>query len=251
MIRPIDVHGPEPLPPPHLDNRQQESPSVIEGIRQLCKGKQKVLKHILKYAQDLYENMEGEVDEKDKLHRQQVDQLQKQLETLQSANATLKRDLIEREKSAKATIARQEAILEELKLQVLHDREIKEALKTKLQSMQQRLEQLENIHSEYNARRLIGELVGFPVEVQIVLQAGEFLRGKLSQLPRLVLGQMQWIKEQFVKHCPNNRICKIEYIMNDFLFHQFDFAKKTLQTLNRPAHEKILFHGTPQGNIKR
>jgi len=223
----------------------------LEGLKHLREQRQNELRNALQTAQRLSVNLTQNSLEVDHLRQQQIDSLTTELRNVRNINANLQQEIVQREKSSAAASSFQEAIIEELKLQIIHDREVKESLAKELQGMQQWVQKLESLRAEYDAKARIECAIGLRVLVQSIDASGVLSLGKYSSLTEAILTQMKQIKDQFSKKCPNHTICKIEYIMNKRLYNQFDLCKQALRKSYRPTFEEIVFHGTPQRNIQR
>lgn len=89
--------------------------------------------------------------------------------------------------------------------------------------------------------------VGAPIAVRRVNSWG-ISDGRLNELTPAILKQLKAVRDTFVRNFPNRSIKKIEYIMNDTLYDQFDSTRRQFQRMGR-GREIILFHGTKWSNI--
>jgi hypothetical protein len=156
----------------------------------------------------------------------------------------------------------QRALLEQGGMLVSEDQHGEEGLRTELQKtrsemmdVQRRLAEreaeLEELRGENEFAMKIQRDVGAPVVVQKANRQGMLSRGHLNSLRPCLLEQIKIVKKKFSKSSPKARIFKIECVMNEFLFEQFDGAKQRLDFLGRPSEEQILFHGTSIFNINK
>jgi hypothetical protein len=111
--------------------------------------------------------------------------------------------------------------------------------------------ELEELRGENEFAMKIQRDVGAPVVVQKANRQGMLSRGLLNSLRPCLLEKIKIVKKKFSKSSPKARIFKIECVMNEFLFEQFDGAKQRLDFLGRPSEEQILFHGTSIFNINK
>jgi hypothetical protein len=96
------------------------------------------------------------------------------------------------------------------------------------------------------------EAVGAHVAVRRANSFG-FLQsdGNMSDLTPAILKQMRIVKDNFSKNLPTLTISKIEYIMNDALYQQFNNTKAEFRQFGRNTKELLLFHGTKAQNVDR
>jgi hypothetical protein len=73
----------------------------------------------------------------------------------------------------------------------------------------------------------------------------------VSDLTPEILKQMRIVKDNFSKNLPSYTISKIEYIMNDALYQQFNNTKAEFRKFGRNTKEIIVFHGTNPQNVDR
>jgi hypothetical protein len=71
-----------------------------------------------------------------------------------------------------------------------------------------------------------------------------------NELTSAIQAQMKTVKEMFSGSFPSRPIIKIEYIMNNELYRQFDSTRNLFRKLGRDTHELLLFHGTQPHNVK-
>jgi hypothetical protein len=89
--------------------------------------------------------------------------------------------------------------------------------------------------------------VGCLITVRTVGFAGSIMKDELSRLTPAMLNQLKSVKETFIKHFP---VKKMEYVMNDRLYKQFDETRQEFKRLGRASNEVLLFHGTNPRNVK-
>ena len=88
--------------------------------------------------------------------------------------------------------------------------------------------------------------VGVSIEVRRIGRNGIMGNEDLDKLTPAIIDQMKKVKEQFAKL---HRVKKIEYIMNDYLYKQFDETKAKFRSMGRGTNEALVFHGTDRNNI--
>lgn len=94
--------------------------------------------------------------------------------------------------------------------------------------------------------------IGVQVDIRSMNQWGSLGQGgNAHDLSMAILKQMKIIKRSFLKNLPNLTIKKIEYIMNDNLYNQFNATKAEFRKYGRNTKEMLLFHGTNQQNMDR
>lgn len=140
------------------------------------------------------------------------------------------------------------------------EREQKSRLETEVKEHQRQLELAKQAallvrrqQDDNTKQREVQNVVGAPVTVRRIIPAtglwgltGSIVDDDLSKLTRAMLNQMKIVKDQFERFFP---VKKIEYVMNDRLFKQFDETRTKFRNLNRNPQEMLLFHGTNQRNI--
>ena len=75
--------------------------------------------------------------------------------------------------------------------------------------------------------------------------------GDVGNLTPAILKQMNIIKNNFMQNLPNHTIVRIEYIINDALYNQFNNTKAEFRKFGRNTQEVLLFHGTHPQNVDR
>jgi len=211
--------------------------------------------------------------EHDKRERQRV--LEAELERLREAEQVRQ----ERERQEHTRIEQEELMRIRLKLEesekreqetkerlaelerMMKERDERERQLAELQERQRKAEQArqekekeERARKQEERRQNQSALqqVGVPVTVRQVNRWGSFGRdGNTRDLTLAILKQMKIIKRCFSKNLPNYTISKIEYIMNDALYNQFNATKAEFRKSGRNTKEMLLFHGTNPQNIDR
>jgi hypothetical protein len=97
------------------------------------------------------------------------------------------------------------------------------------------------------------QVVGAHVAVRRANVNVGFLGSQLSVsvLTPEILKQMRIVKDNFSKNLPSYTISKIEYIMNDTLYRQFNNTKAEFRKYGRNTKEILVFHGTNPQNVDR
>jgi hypothetical protein len=90
------------------------------------------------------------------------------------------------------------------------------------------------------------KLISVPVGVRRVQPWGGLKDDNINILTQSMANQMKTLMDQISKHSQPK---KIEYILNDRLFKQFNETKTKFRTMRRGAQEVLLFHGTNHTNI--
>lgn len=105
----------------------------------------------------------------------------------------------------------------------------------------------ERRQTELSAKRLeLQRIVGVPVSVRRVNSGGESSEEDLNRLTPLMRRHLKTAVEKFRTY---RQVKRIEYIMNDRLYWQYNDAKCKFSSHARPTTEIILFHGTNGRNI--
>ena len=87
---------------------------------------------------------------------------------------------------------------------------------------------------------------------QVAVRRANGWAGHVRELTPAILEQMRVIKENFLQNLPGSTIIKIEYIMNDTLYKQFNDTKAKFRNSPRKStKEVLLFHGTKPENIDK
>src|SRR5438876_8549486 len=68
----------------------------------------------------------------------------------------------------------------------------------------------------------------------------------LHKLTPAMITQLKTVTEQFSKFHP---VKELHYVMNDYLYNQFNGTKAKFRKLGRSTREVLVFHGTDQKNI--
>ena len=156
--------------------------------------------------------------------------------------AEIQRVRLERERLAaleKARVERERlAALEKARV----ERERQEAL-------ERQKKEKERQERERQRRKALGS-VGAHIEVRSLNGWRSQTGIDVSQLTPAILKQLKTVKDNF--NVPGCNIIKIEYIMNDALYKQFNDTKAKFRSLpGRSTKEEILFHGTNPRNVDR
>ena len=115
-----------------------------------------------------------------------------------------------------------------------------------MQELRQQLEE-ERRQTRLSAKQLeLQIIVGAPVTVRRVNRGGDSSQEYLTKITTLMQNHLKTAVEQFTKY---HQVKRIEYIMNDRLYWQYDEARLTFSSQSRPTTEYILFHGTNGRNI--
>jgi hypothetical protein len=213
---------------------------------------------------------ESQIEETEPSHQGQMDKLRSELQLALQSNDYLRRQIKEGMERENALIdqlygdtainGKQRSESEQIGLSVSEG--YSEGLRTELQKAQiemmdvqrrlvEREAELAELRSENEYALTLQREVGAPLVVQKINWQGVSSRGQLNSLPTGLLEQIKVVKKKFSKSSPKSRILKIECVMNEVLFEQFEAAKKRLDFVGRPSEEQILFHGTGVFNINR
>lgn len=95
--------------------------------------------------------------------------------------------------------------------------------------------------------RQLASIVGAPVTIHHVDSQFVWYENNLTDA---IVSQLQEIRRAFIESFPQNRITKIEFIVNDNLYSQFDATKKALLNYGHSSSEVLLFHGTSPENVQ-
>lgn len=195
---------------------------VRERQEKLAEEKEKQLEREEKKRQIQQEKVRRELQEKQKKWIREQQKLERQAE--------IQRVRLERERLV--------AALEEARV----NKEKQEALE------RQRRDQAGQ-EREQQRKRALGS-VGAHIEVRRI-NGWQYQTGTdVSQLTPAILKQLKTVKDNF--NVPGCNIIKIEYIMNDALYKQFNDTKAKFRRLpGRSTKEEILFHGTSPENVDR
>jgi hypothetical protein len=161
-------------------------------------------------------------------HRHTLDQHQKEVRQREKEAAKERAKAAERERQRRVLLGRQARAKRQLQVrrQKATERE------------RQRQARLANARHPF---------VGSPIAVRRVNSLG-ISDGRLNELTPAILKQLKAVRDTFVRSFPGRSIKKIEYIMNDTLYNQFDSTRRQFQRMGH-GQEIILFHGTKWGNI--
>jgi hypothetical protein len=107
-------------------------------------------------------------------------------------------------------------------------------------------EELQKERALQKTKREIEAKVGVPVKVRRIGRQGAMTDEDLHKLTPAMITQMKTATEQFAKLFP---VTKIEYIMNDYLYKQFDETRAKFKSTGRGTKEVLVFHGTDRKNI--
>lgn len=205
------------------------------------------------------------VEEIGKLHQKQVSKLWLELQNALKENESLGRQidqgkecqnaLANQLETAVAQYEYQQAVIDQVEMLVREGQQSDECLRMELRQTQNELTELQRkllerenqmlqLQQEHEADMSIQKEVGVRVVVQKAENGGVMRTAQLHNLTSSVLEQIKVVKRKFSKSFPRFKISKIEYIMNDFLFNEFNMAKNALEREGRPVEEQILFHGT-------
>jgi hypothetical protein len=88
--------------------------------------------------------------------------------------------------------------------------------------------------------------VGAPVAVRHIGKWGGFTAADLDKLTPAMIAQMKAVTEQFAKVQP---VTKIEYILNNNLYKQYEDTRGKFRKQGRGTKEVLVFHGTDVKNI--
>lgn len=142
------------------------------------------------------------------------------------------------------------------------ERQVEEEKKRSQLLIQKIKEECQNQHTLEQKMQELQTKVGAPVNIRrthgpFPSLFGFFLPGTypgimedcdLNKLTSSMITQMQTITTQFTKNYP---VKKIEYIMNDSLYQQFQDTRSKFRSMGRGTHEIIAYHGTARANINR
>lgn len=251
-----------------LDDSRFVNSQLVNGLRQ---GPTEAITKII-YQAEIFSGQnnpfESQIEETEPSRQGQMDKLRSELQLALQSNDYLRRQIkegMERENElidqlyGDAAI-KQRSDSEQIGLSVSEG--YSEDLRTELQKAQiemmdvqrrlvEREAELAELRSENEYALTLQREVGAPLVVQKINWQGVSSRGHLNSLPTGLLEQIKVVKKKFSKSSPKSRILKIECVMNEILFEQFEAAKKRLDFVGRPSEEQILFHGTGVFNINR
>ena len=140
---------------------------------------------------------------------------------------------------------------DQLYTQLKKEKEQKDDLKRKVKQLTSQLElaskREEDKRNEITRKQKeIQNIVGCPVTVRRVGFDGMITNDDLSRLTQAILIQLKSIKDLFSKAFS---VIRIEYVMNDQLYRQFDETRTAFRRLGRNSQEVLLFHGTNPSSI--
>lgn len=119
--------------------------------------------------------------------------------------------------------------------------------KRTVQELRRQLEEERRRPIGMSAKQLeLQRIVGVPVTVRRVNSGGESSEEDLNRLTPLMQTHLKTAVEKFRTY---RQVKRIEYILNDRLYWQYDDTKWKFSSHTRPATEYILFHGTNGRNI--
>jgi hypothetical protein len=214
---------------------RNEVQTVTERLRSEKEQKEQLSREVVVYDIDL-RNLEREYAEDFSKFRcifletkaewrSEIDAERRRGDLLLADNKKLKNELECKEKTAKA----------ELENERLRYQELERSIR-----IPQGPSALEKKKQELQAK------VGAPVAVRHIGKWGGLTDGDLDKLTPAMLAQMKTITEQFAKLHP---VLKIEYILNNNLYKQYEDTRSMFKKLGRGTKEVLVFHGTEVKNI--
>ena len=137
----------------------------------------------------------------------------------------------------------------QLYTQLKKEKEQKDDLKRKVKQLTSQLElaskrEEDKRNESTRKQKEIENIVGCPVTVRRV--GSMITNDDLSRLTQAILIQLKSIKDLSSKAFS---VIRIEYVMNDRLYRQFDETRTAFRRLGRNSQEVLLFHGTNPSNI--
>ena len=143
---------------------------------------------------------------------------------------------------------------EQLLMQIEQERQMRivsetlaEEERRRFQALQKQMkDDLQKEKAFKNKKQEIEGKVGVPVKVRRIDKGGIMRDEDLHKLTPAMITQMKTVTEQFAKLHP---VKKIEYIMNDSLYKQFDETRAKFRSIGRGTKEVLVFHGTDRKNI--
>jgi hypothetical protein len=208
---------------------ERDRRAKAEGMVDVDKGRAKRLEIISDEKTQLLKTLKAEreagIKKVNDAHSER-DRLQQQLTSEQEAKNRLSGQL-ERERESRI---RSEKQAEEVRLQLTA-----------------RLEAALRNHSEdYQKQQELRRTVGCPVRVRHAVNGNVIKEDSLNKLTNAMIQQLKTVRETFASH---QEVKRIDYIINDNLYKQFDEARSELRSCGRSGQEQLLFHGTNQRNI--
>ena len=110
-------------------------------------------------------------------------------------------------------------------------------------------ERRENLVGMVKASAAMG--VGAPVAVRRVNSWGKITEASINELTPEVVKHLKHVKEVFTKSIPEQKITKLEWIVNPRLEAQFESTRAQLKKAKHNTKEILLFHGTEAANINK
>jgi hypothetical protein len=213
-------------------NLRERVESVTKDWRSEVKGKAELRRQIavLQDAQERefkrkFSKLDSRFSEEKAKLDQNLDKERQRNDLLLVENNKLKKELIHKEQKAKAELENERIRYQELERST---------------RIPQGPSALEKKKQELQAK------VGAPVAVRHIGKWGGLTDGDLDKLTPAMLVQMKTVTAQFAKIHP---VIKIEYILNNNLYKQYEDTRSKFKKQGRGSKEILVFHGTDVKNI--
>lgn len=165
-------------------------------------------------------------------------------------------EALEKQRLERERLVREEVIKQQILAQLMADleRQRKEALAKQKRGEEERKRQRKELvrKKEQEQWKAALQRVGVTITVSQVSSLGSLTtKLDLRDLTPAILKQMIIIKKHFLSRLPTYKIIKIEYVMNDTLYNQFNNTKSEFRRTGRNTKEWLVFHGTNANNVDR